>query len=123
MSHIVQIQTQVRDPVAVAAACQRLKLAAPQMETVKLFTTTETGLVVRLNGWRYPVVCDLASGNVKYDNFNGNWGEYAQIHKFLQSYAVEKAKIEARRKGHSVTEQPLADGSIKLTIQVAGGAA
>ena len=123
MSHIVQIQTQVRDPVAVAAACQRLKLAAPQMETVKLFTTTETGLVVRLNGWRYPVVCDLASGSVKYDNFNGNWGEYAQIHKFLQSYAVEVTKLEARRKGHSVTEQPLADGSIKLTIQVAGGAA
>ena len=123
MSHIVQIQTQVRDPVAVAAACQRLKLAAPQMETVKLFTTTETGLVVRLNGWRYPVVCDLASGSVKYDNFNGSWGEYAQIHKFLQSYAVEVTKLEARRKGHSVTEQPLADGSIKLTIQVAGGAA
>jgi hypothetical protein len=66
MSHIVQIQTQVRDPVAVA--CQRLNLASPQIETVKLFTTTETGLVVRLNGWRYPVVCDLASGSVKYNN-------------------------------------------------------
>ena len=38
-------------------------------------------------------------------------------------YAVEKARIEARRQGHSVTEQPLADGSIKLTIQVGGGAA
>jgi hypothetical protein len=34
---------------------------------------------------------------------------------------VEKAKIEARKRGHSVFEQPLADGSIKLTIQVAGG--
>jgi len=122
MSHIVQIQTQVRDPVAVAAACQRLKLAAPQMETVKLFTTTETGLVIRLNGWRYPVVCDVSSGSVKYDNFNGNWGEQMELARFLQSYAVEKAKIEARRKGHLVTEQPLADGSIKLVIQVAGGA-
>lgn len=51
------------------------------------------------------------------------WGEQSQIEKFLQCYAVEKAKLEARRKGHSVTEQPLADGSIKLVIQVAGGAA
>ena len=34
--------------------------------------------------------------------------------------AVEKAKIEARRKGHTVTEAPLADGSVKLTINVGG---
>jgi hypothetical protein len=39
----------------------------------------------------------------------------------VYSAAVEKAKIEARKRGHSVFEQPLADGSIKLTIQVAGG--
>lgn len=38
------------------------------------------------------------------------------------SDAVEKAKIEARKKGHSVTEQSLADGSIKLTVQVGGAA-
>ena len=39
----------------------------------------------------------------------------------MQAYAVEKARIEAHRKGHTLTEQPLADGSIKLTIEVAGG--
>jgi hypothetical protein len=36
-------------------------------------------------------------------------------------YAVERAKIEARKKGHHVTEQSLSDGSIKLTIRVGGG--
>jgi hypothetical protein len=41
----------------------------------------------------------------------------------MQAYAVEKAKLEARRKGHTTTEQQLADGSIKLKVQVAGGAA
>jgi hypothetical protein len=35
---------------------------------------------------------------------------------------VERARAEARKKGHVCTEQTLADGSIKLTIQVAGGA-
>ena len=45
-----------------------------------------------------------------------------ELDRFLQAYAVERAKSEARRQGHSVTEQPLADGSIKLTIQLAGGA-
>jgi hypothetical protein len=35
---------------------------------------------------------------------------------------VERARIEARKKGHQITEQALADGSIKLTITVGGGA-
>jgi hypothetical protein len=35
---------------------------------------------------------------------------------------VERARLEARRRGHNVVEQSLADGSIKLTIQVGGTA-
>jgi len=50
-------------------------------------------------------------------------GAYRHLGAFLQAYAVERAKAEARRKGHSSTEQTLADGSIKLTIRVEGGAA
>jgi hypothetical protein len=122
LSHIVQIQTQVRDAAAVAAACRRLGVAPPIQQTAKLFTSTETGLTVRLPGWTYPVVFDLASGSVKFDNFNERWGAQVELDKFLQAYAVERAKIEARKKGHTVSEQTLADGSIKLTIQVAGGA-
>lgn len=122
MSHIVQIQTQVRDLQAVVAACQRLGISLPQNETVQLFSSTATGLAVRLNGWRYPVVCETETGTVKFDNFEGRWGDQEQLDQFLQAYAVERAKLEARRKGHSVSEQALADGSIKLTIQVAGGA-
>ena len=123
MSHIVQIKTHIKDRVAVAAACLRLGLAEPVEETVRLFSSQVKGLAVRLPGWRYPVVCDVASGEVKFDNYGGHWGEQKQLDGFLQVYACEKAKIEARRRGHSVTEQMLADGSVKLTIQVAGGAA
>jgi hypothetical protein len=122
MSHIVRIQTQVKDAAAVRAACQRLGLATPVQGTTKLFSGEATGLAVQLPDWVYPVVCDTASGQVRYDNFNGGWGEQQHLDRFLQSYAVCKAVIEARRRGHSVTETPLADGSIKLTIQVAGGA-
>ena len=58
-----------------------------------------------------------------FDNFNGRWGDQSRLNQFLQAYAVEMTKIEARKKGHSVTETPLSDGSIKLTIQVHGGVA
>ena len=51
------------------------------------------------------------------------WGQHHELDRFLQAYACERAKIEARKKGHTVSEQTLADGSIKLTIQVAGGGA
>ena len=123
MSHIVQIKTQVRDPAAIAAACHRLGLPPPVHRKVQLFSEAAEGLNIELPGWNYPVVCNLASGSLKFDNYGGAWGDQKELDRFLQAYAVEKATIEARRQGHSVTEQPLADGSIKLTIQVSGGAA
>lgn len=41
---------------------------------------------------------------------------------YVYSDAFEKAKLEARKQGHTVREQPLSDGSIKLTVQVGGAA-
>jgi hypothetical protein len=36
----------------------------------------------------------------------------------VHSDSFEKAKLEARKNGYSAIEQSLADGSIKVTIQV-----
>ena len=123
MSHIVTVRAQVKDPAAVEAACRRLGLAQPTHGKATLYSGQIEGLIVSFPGWTYPVVIDTTTGEVKYDNYEGRWGDPAELSRLLQMYAVEKAKLEARRKGHSVTEQPLADGSIKLVIQVAGGAA
>ncbi|MCA9155755.1 MAG: hypothetical protein KDA38_13245 [Planctomycetales bacterium] len=65
-------------------------------------------------------VCDVRTAAIAYDNYEGRWGDPKQLDRFLQGYAVEKAKLEARKKGHSVTEQTLEDGSVKVTIQVEG---
>jgi hypothetical protein len=122
VSHIVEITTEVRDPAAAEAACRRLGLTQPVGRTVELFSCKVTGLAVELPGWRYPLVCDTSSGTLRYDNFLGRWGDERELDRFLQAYAVEKARLEARRQGHTVTEQLLADGSIRLSIQVGGGA-
>ena len=122
MSHIVTIKTELRDHAAVSAACLRLELPPPIQGSAQLFSGEVTGLIVRLPDWTYPVVIDTTSGVVQYDNYQGAWGDQAQLDRFLQIYAVEKARIEARKKGHQVSEQALADGSIKLTIRVGGGA-
>jgi hypothetical protein len=122
MSHIVNIKTKLTDPGGVAAACRRLRLPEPESGTAELYSGHATGLIVKLPGWNYPVVIDTGTGEAQYDNFGGRWGAQAELDKLLQAYAVEKASIEARRVGHSVTEQVLTDGSIKLTISVGGAA-
>ena len=78
---------------------------------------------MQLPNWRYPIVADLNSGQLQYDNFQGRWGNQSCLDRFLQAYAVELARAAARKKGHVCTEHTLADGSIKLIIQIAGGAA
>jgi hypothetical protein len=68
------------------------------------------------------VVANLATGQLQYDNYQGTWGRQEELNRFLQGYTVEKAKIEARKKGHSVSETRLQDGSIRVTVRVGGAA-
>ena len=124
MSHIVEIRTQVRDENAIQAACARLHLPRATRGMFQLYSTEETGLGIELPNWKYPVVADTGTGQLRFDNYQGRWGSQEFLDQFLQAYATERVKIEARKKGHSVVEQRLDNGSIKLTVQVgAGGAA
>ena len=122
MSHIVTIKTEIRDPAALLAACSRLGLPAPVRGRARLFSGEAEGLIVQLPGWQYPIVVDAAAGQLRYDNYGGAWGAQRELDRLLQAYAVEKARIEARKAGHTVTEQALPDSSIKLTIRMGGAA-
>ena len=73
MSHIVQVQTEVRDPQAVAAACRRLGLPEPAHGTAQLFSGQAAGLLVKLDGWLYPICIDTQTGQVRFDNYGGSW--------------------------------------------------
>jgi hypothetical protein len=116
MSHVVTIETRVHDATALTAACHRLGLAEPVHRKVQLFSDEATGLSVELPGWQYPIVVDTRAGSIKYDDYEGRWGNRAELDRLLQMYAVEKAKLEARKQGYSVTEQVRTDGSIVVQI-------
>jgi hypothetical protein len=103
-------------------ACERLQLPPPQRDCFQLFSDQANGWGVELLGWRYPLVCQSETGALKYDSFNGQGGEPSRLEAFLQRYVADAATLAARRNGHSVIEQPLADGSIKLVIQIGGAA-
>jgi len=117
MSHIVQIKARVQDPVAITAACRELDLVAPVHGTAQLYSGVATGLLVQFPGWQYPAVIDTATGTIQYDNFEGHWGDQQQLDRFVQRYSVEKAKLEAKKRGHVVSEQTLGDGSILVQIR------
>jgi hypothetical protein len=73
MSHLMAIKTEVRDPAAIQAACQRLKLPPAVFGTAELYSESATGWQVKLRDWKYPAVFDTEHGQVKFDNFEGIW--------------------------------------------------
>ena len=103
-----------------STACQRLGLPAPVEGKAQLFSAEASGLLVQLPDWTYPAVIDVQTGEVHYDTFEGAWGNEAHLQRFLQIYAIELVKLEARKKGFNVTEQAVQDGAIKLQI-IEGG--
>jgi len=73
LSHIVTIKTEIRDANAVRAGCNRLRLPQPVQGIHRLFNDQATGLGVQFPDWRYPLVCDLSTGQLRYANFGGRW--------------------------------------------------
>lgn len=115
MSHVVEIKTEIRDKEALRTACRRLNWPAPEARRVRFYQDEVEGEAVELPGWTYPVVFDLRGG-VRFDNYQGRWGDESVLRSLLQNYAVAKATLEARRVGHSVVGRKLDDGRIKLTV-------
>ncbi len=95
------IETQIRDAAAVVAACANLRWRPPLEGNHRLFSATVSGLAVFAPNWRYPIVCELSTGRLIFDDFEGRWGDSKELDRFKQRYAVEKASMEARRLGRS----------------------
>lgn len=102
MSHTMNISIELHDRAALEAACQRLGLRMEE-GVHRLYSSTEEGIGIFLPGWRYPVVIKN-DGTIAYDNYNGQWGRDDELNKLRAYYGLEKAKIEARKRGYSVYE-------------------
>ena len=69
-------QTRIRDPIALATACARLKLpcAEPSDREAKL----SDGLAVEVPGWQFQLFADV--GQLRYaDDFGGRWGDIGSL--------------------------------------------
>lgn len=118
MSHIVTIEAKILSRTAAVAACRKLNLAPPVDGTFQMYGSSCTGLGINLTGWQYPVVADLATGKIDYDNYGGRWGDQDHLDRFLQRYQVEAARETAENLGYTAEETLLSDGSISLEVHV-----
>lgn len=102
MSETMNIKTEIHDMAALAVVCERLGLQMQAGEH-KLYQTKETGMGVFLPGWKFPLVIK-DGGQVAYDVYGGVWGDEKKLNELTAYYGLEKAKLEARKKGYSVYE-------------------
>ena len=119
MSHTMNIETEIHDISVLATVCSKLNLNMEQGEHRLYDGTVAKGVAVRLPGWRYPAVVG-DDGRISYDNYNGSWGKQGELGKLTAHYGLEKAKVEARRKGYSVFESVADNGNLQLKIKVGG---
>ncbi|MFY9268999.1 MAG: hypothetical protein WAO55_04535 [Candidatus Manganitrophaceae bacterium] len=144
MSHITKIDIEVTDLAALKAACLRLGFTFVEgQKTYRWYgrlvedAQVPDGLsiddlgrcdhAIGVPGAEYEIGVRAERGvfRLLWDSYERggleqNVGKGAGLLK--QAYGIEKAKIEARRKGYSVYESQKADGTITLKIQLGGRA-
>jgi hypothetical protein len=52
----------------------------------------ESATRVKFQSWKCPVLV-APSGEIRYNNYEGNWGEISHLNKLKQVYGLEKLKI------------------------------
>jgi len=126
MSHITNIELEIKDLAALKAACNRMGFTFKENQnTCNYYRGQKADCLhaIEVPGAAYEV------GVVK--NKNGGysliWDPF--IHgglesalgpaagKLKQAYGIEKAKLEARKKGFSVYERIKEDGAIILSVE------
>ena len=125
MSHFTTIQTQIRDLVALYAACAEMDLKLVQNANCRGYAgiTRQAPHVIQLKG-PYDIAVDPSPENDGSYGLTTDWwdGHAARevgigYGRLLQSYGVHKTIREARSRGLRTIRRQEADGSILLTLE------
>lgn len=117
MSHVATVSIRIKAPQTLCKVLQNQGIEVKQgNHKVKLFNTdVNAEMSFQLKGWQHR--CAVTGEEIKYDNYNGNWGKQEHMDKVLQDYAVEVAKEQTASEGYSLeSQQVLADGSVELVV-------
>lgn len=122
MSHIVTCRAKLQNREHLVAAIEALQAEGNQLQLLgdgshEVYMKKVDGTAIQLAGWRYPVVVDVNTGEVTYDNYRGRWGDEEQLDLLFQQFAIEGARATARQQG--LTFQEFRDeqtGEVEVTM-------
>jgi len=124
-SHTVRVKVQFSNPAALAAAVERLGGRFIGQGEFELFERENrggnrqrfSGLGFTLPGWNYPLLAQ-PGGELALDNFNGFWGNVADVERLRAEYAAAAAEQAAAALGWNC--ERLAGGGLRV-FHPAGG--
>jgi len=99
MSHTTTLETKIKDKGVLKRAVEIMKkelgleVYIEETNSVNLFQgkiSVKNGIAVRLPNWKYPVLIDLDTGKIYYDNYGGRWGDEKYLNLLKQIYASQK---------------------------------
>lgn len=118
MSHIVTVETMLKNTASISKACARLKWKCVEKGVGVFYNgNSVSGCVVNPTNWKYPIVIK-ESGEILSDTYNGNWGDINDLNRLKQYYALEETKTTLSTQGLYGYEEEHEDGSITLTAEV-----
>ena len=118
MSHIATVKVKVKDLDLFEQACEQYGVRLMRRTARhQLYSDTVEGIAyIDLPGrWRYPVVIQK-DGSLKFDNYNGRWGDPKYLHRILQAYSRNVVTKQAQRMGMTTRAQVGKDGSLVMTL-------
>lgn len=120
MSHIIQVETVVKDREMFAKAARALGYTVVGEGVYQMYSGTVRGLAIQIPNWRYALVVD-AEGSISYDNYGGRWGETKDLHELTQTYAQNEVERQMRIDGLDMLDTYTEDdGTIVLEINAGG---
>ena len=115
MSHVTTVEVEFKDLEALEVAASSLGAEFKRADQVRFMDgSTVSGASVKLRGWPYPVV--VQGKKLHMDNYEGRWGNPADIDRLKQAYAVQVARKHARQHGFRVRETQASDGTVRLVL-------
>lgn len=99
MSHSQTIKVLVTNKEALELTAKEMdaKSFSTEETDVRLYDGTYRGMFVHFKGWNYPVV--ISNGDLRYDSYNGMWGNESDLKRFRQGYAANTVRVEGMREG------------------------
>jgi hypothetical protein len=121
MSHTTALKAvEMRNEEVLLAAAKTLELQYIGNAEHTLYDRSKhVGHAFKLKGWNYPVVVNTQTGVAAYDNFNGSWGQQAELDRFVQEYAAESNRRQAAAQGYLIQEEFLENGDLVQTFESA----